>query len=67
MNHNFDRLEKRFKERYRLSLDKKTGREQTSKPVHQTNLKSIEENKKRLLMVRMLRYLLLDEALNLEL
>jgi hypothetical protein len=67
LSHNLDRLEKRFKERYYLSIEKNKKREQGGKPSHQTILKSIEENQKRFLMVRVFRHLLLEEELKFEL
>lgn len=67
LGHNLDRLEKRFKERYYTSLKKKQVREEGGKKPHQTILRSIEDNEKRFLMVRVFRHLLLDEALCLEL
>lgn len=67
LGHNLDRLEKRFKERYYTSLEKKQVREEDGKKPHQTILKSIEDNERRFLMVRVFRCLLLDEALCLEL
>jgi hypothetical protein len=67
LGHNLDRLEKRFRERYTASLEKHQAREAESKPPHQTILKSMQENEKRLLMVRILRHQLLEEPLNLEL
>ena len=66
LGHNLDRLEKRFRERYSASLKKNRKREEAGKPPHQTVLKSVQENKKRLLMVRLLRHQLLDESLNLK-
>ena len=67
LGHNLDRLEKRFKERYYTSLEKKHDREQGGKKPHQTILKSIEDNQKRFLMVRVFRHLLLEEELSLDL
>ncbi len=58
LGHNLDRLEKRFKERYYTSLEKNRKRKQGGKQAHQTILKSIEENRKRFHMVRLLRYIL---------
>ncbi len=67
LSHNLDRLEKRFKERYYASIEKDQEREQEGKPPHQTILKSIEDNQKRFLMVRIFKHLLLAEKLELEL
>lgn len=67
LGHNLDRLEKRFKERYLASLEKKRKREKGGKSPHQTVLKSIEDNERRLQMVRIFRHLLLEEELNLAL
>ncbi|GAB5552909.1 MAG: hypothetical protein Sapg2KO_25000 [Saprospiraceae bacterium] len=59
LKHNLDRLEKRFSERYNASIEKKQKREQEEKPPHQTILKSIEDNNKRIKMLDILREILL--------
>ncbi len=56
LKRNLDRLEKRFRERYYSSLEKKEKREEEGKIAHTSVLKSISDNKKRLLMVKILRY-----------
>ena len=58
LKRNLGRLEKRFKERYFSSLEKKEERELLNKNQHKTVLKSIEDNKKRLLQVRLIRFYL---------
>jgi hypothetical protein len=62
LKHNFDRLEKRFSERYNASIGKKQQREKNGKPPHQTILKSIEDNHKRIKMLNLLRRILLNDA-----
>ncbi|PHN04334.1 hypothetical protein [Flavilitoribacter nigricans] len=66
LDHNLDRLEKRFRERYFASLEKNRKREQGGKPPHQMVLKSMEDNKNRFLMVKLLRSLLLEEEVHFE-
>jgi hypothetical protein len=66
LGHNLDRLEKRFRERYDASVEKNRKRETEGKQAHQTVLKSVAENEKRFMMVRLLRHLLLEEELNLD-
>lgn len=66
LGHNLDRLEKRFRERYDASVEKNRKREADGKQPHQTVLKSVAENHKRFMMVRLLRHLLLGEELNLD-
>ncbi|MBK7870746.1 MAG: hypothetical protein IPJ74_08680 [Saprospiraceae bacterium] len=63
LKHNLDRLEKRFKERLFASVQKNAEREDSGKPVHQLILKSMEDNKRRFVMVQLLRHLLLEEDL----
>lgn len=66
LKRNLERLEKRFQQRFLASVEKKVERKKEGKPVHQTVLKSIEENEKRILMVRLLKTALLEEAFNTE-
>ena len=66
LKRNLDRLEKRFKGRYRASLEKNLERRDNGKAIHKTVLKSMEDNKKRFLMIRIIRHLLLEEELSLE-
>jgi hypothetical protein len=60
LEHNLDRLEKRFKGRYLASLDKNRQREKLGKPTHQTVLRSLEDNKKRCVMTTILKKILFD-------
>ncbi len=66
LKRNLDRLEKRFKKRYHASLEKSLKRKDNGKTLHKTVLKSMEDNKKRFLMIRIIRHLLLEVELNLE-
>lgn len=59
LSRNLDRLEKRFRERYFVSLEKNRKREKKGKSPHQAVLKSIEHNRHRFIMVRLLRNLLI--------
>ena len=62
LGYNLDRLEKRFRERYLISLEKKRVREQDGKLPHQTILKSIENNLNKFIMVKVIRTLILNEC-----
>lgn len=55
LKRNLDRLEKRFRERYSSSLEKKEKRELEGRIAHASVLKSISDNKNRLLMVKVLK------------
>ncbi|MEM8526410.1 MAG: hypothetical protein AAGG68_17340 [Bacteroidota bacterium] len=54
-------MEKRFKQRYEESVQKNLKRQQMGKRLHQTTLQSMEDNQKRMEMVRILRYVLVDK------
>jgi hypothetical protein len=58
LERNLARLEMRFIERYECSLKKEAERQEQGKPPHKTILRSLEENKSRLEVVRKLRELL---------
>jgi hypothetical protein len=62
LGHNLDRLEKRFRERYDASVEKNRKRKKEGKSPHQTVLKSVQENKKRLLMVQLLQHQLMSKC-----
>lgn len=55
LERNLARLEIRFRERLEDSLKKKTVREEQGKPPHRTVLQSIEENRARLEVVKLIR------------
>ena len=57
---NLARLEKRFKQRYKESVQKNLKRQQIGKPLHQTTVQSMEDNHKRMKMVQVLRFILVD-------
>jgi|GEM_PF-1777373 len=58
LERNLARLEIRFAERYKCSLKKEIERRELGKPAHKTVLRSQEDNKERLEVVRQLRNLL---------
>ena len=66
LERNLERLEKRFQQRFLGSIEKKKERESEGKKIHQTVLKSIEENGKRVLMVRLLKTVILKEKYSFE-
>jgi hypothetical protein len=55
LERNLARLEIRFRGRLEDSLKKKTVREEQGKPPHKTVLQSIEENRERLEVVKLIR------------
>lgn len=62
LERNLARLEMRFEERYRVSVEKQSRRIEDGKPKHLTVLRSMNENKGRLETTRMLRQILLKET-----
>lgn len=66
LSHNLDRLEKRFRERYFSSVEKNRNREKGGKTPHLTVVKSMEDNKNRFIMTRLLRCIILEEKLTIE-
>jgi hypothetical protein len=58
LERNLARLENRFLSRYRASVDKGKSRQEQGKQPHATTLQSIEENKKRLEAVKLIRRIL---------
>ena len=59
LRHNLNRLEKRFRERYYSSMQKKLKREKAGKAIHKTMAKSILDNRKRIVMTRTIKKLIL--------
>jgi len=59
---NLARLEKRFEERYRASVEKATMRAGEGKSPHQTTLRSLAENKERLEATKRIRQVLIEKT-----
>lgn len=59
LERNLERLEKRFRQRFLGSIEKKKERENEGKKIHQTVLKFIEENRKRVLMAKLIKVIVL--------
>ncbi|MEL6720550.1 MAG: hypothetical protein AAFO82_01605 [Bacteroidota bacterium] len=57
---NLARLEKRFKQRYEESVQKNLKRQQMGRQLHQTTLRSMKDNQKRMEMVKVLRFMLVE-------
>ncbi|NET37015.1 MAG: hypothetical protein F6K19_34160 [Cyanothece sp. SIO1E1] len=62
LRRNLNRLEARFRERYYSSVQKDLKRRGKGKNSHETTLKSIQENRKRLAEVKAIRYALFDKS-----
>ena len=62
LRRNLNRLEARFRERYYSSVQKDLKRRRKGKDSHQTTIKSIQENRKRLAEVKAIRYALFDKS-----